>query len=159
VVHRNEKSRYEVRGSRRKVRPQKGWGMSRVRDRRSPVFRGGGRAFPKKTIDYRTDLPSKVIAYGVRSVLAARFKENQLHVIRSPEAWKTPVFLQDTPVRRLMVIYSEQQDAHLLDNAQESHPWTLQRTSEVNVYDLLRHQHLILTEAAVRELEEQYYQP
>ncbi|TBU45119.1 ribosomal protein L4 domain-containing protein [Dichomitus squalens] len=79
------KTRGEVRGSGRKIRPQKGSGRARLGDGQSPMLRGGGVAFGPKPRDFATKLNRKVIEMGMRVALSARVKENSLGVVRSLE--------------------------------------------------------------------------
>ena len=81
----NTKTRGEVRGSGRKIRPQKGSGRARLGDGQSPMLRGGGVAFGPKPRDFATKLNRKVIQMGMRVALSARAKENSLGVVRSLE--------------------------------------------------------------------------
>ncbi|KAI0651945.1 ribosomal protein L4 domain-containing protein [Trametes meyenii] len=79
------KTRGEVRGSGRKIRPQKGSGRARLGDGQSPMLRGGGVAFGPKPRDFATKLNRKVIEMGMRVALSARVKEQSLGVVRSLE--------------------------------------------------------------------------
>ncbi|KAJ8456018.1 hypothetical protein ONZ51_g12286 [Trametes cubensis] len=79
------KTRGEVRGSGRKIRPQKGSGRARLGDAQSPMLRGGGVAFGPKPRDFATKLNRKVIQLGMRVALSARVKEQSLGVVRSLE--------------------------------------------------------------------------
>ncbi|KAI8990524.1 ribosomal protein L4 [Trametes punicea] len=81
----NTKTRGEVRGSGRKIRPQKGSGRARLGDAQSPMLRGGGVAFGPKPRDFATKLNRKVIQMGMRVALSARVKEQSLRVVRSLE--------------------------------------------------------------------------
>jgi large subunit ribosomal protein L4 len=79
----NTKTRGEVRGSGRKIRPQKGTGHARLGDGQSPMLRGGGVAFGPKPRDFSTQLPRKVRALGMRVALSARLKDAAFAVVRS----------------------------------------------------------------------------
>lgn len=83
------KTRGEVRGSGRKMRPQKRTGKARLGDGQSPMLRGGGVAFGPKPRDFSTKLPRKVIQMGMRVALSARVKERGLGVVESLE-WQVP---------------------------------------------------------------------
>src|SRR5882757_2916434 len=69
------KTRAEVAGSRRKIRPQKGTGRARLGDRQSPMLRGGGVAFGPKPRDFSTKLNRKVIQMGMRVALTMKLRE------------------------------------------------------------------------------------
>lgn len=79
----NTKTRAEVRGSGRKIRPQKGSGKARLGDGQSPMLRGGGVAFGPKPRDFSTKLPKKVIEMGMRVALSAKLREQRLGVVES----------------------------------------------------------------------------
>ena len=79
------KTRGEVRGSGRKIRPQKGSGRARLGDGQSPMLRGGGVAFGPKPRDFATKLNRKVIEMGMRVALSARVKEHSLGIVKSLE--------------------------------------------------------------------------
>ena len=73
--------RSEVHGSGRKIRPQKGTGRARLGDKKSPMLRGGGRAFPKKPRDFTTDLPRKMYDLAFRTALSWRWRKGELVVV------------------------------------------------------------------------------
>ncbi|KAI9687940.1 MAG: 54S ribosomal protein, mitochondrial [Bathelium mastoideum] len=73
--------RSEVHGSGRKIRPQKGTGMARLGDKKSPMLRGGGRAFPKKPRNFETDLPRKMYDLAFRTALSWRWRKGELVVV------------------------------------------------------------------------------
>jgi len=75
------KTRYEVHGSRRKIRPQKGSGRARLGDRKSPMLRGGGLAFGPKPRDFATELPKKVYDLAWRTALSYRFRKGELIIV------------------------------------------------------------------------------
>lgn len=83
------KTRAEVSGSSRKLRPQKGTGAARVGERGSPIRRGGGRTFAKKARDFSTKLPRKVREMGMRVALSAKLNERALSVVESLD-WSSP---------------------------------------------------------------------
>lgn len=75
------KTRGEVAGSGRKIRPQKGTGKARLGDAQSPMLVGGGRAFGPKPRDFSTKLPRKVISMGMRVALSTKMRERSLGVM------------------------------------------------------------------------------
>ncbi|KAL9095348.1 MAG: hypothetical protein Q9165_002219 [Trypethelium subeluteriae] len=75
------KHRSEVHGSGRKIRPQKGTGKARLGDKKSPMLRGGGRAFPKKPRNFASDLPRKIYDLAFRTALSWRWRKGELVVV------------------------------------------------------------------------------
>ncbi|KAK3062000.1 hypothetical protein LTS18_005018 [Coniosporium uncinatum] len=75
------KWRDEVRGSGKKIRPQKGSGKARLGDKKSPMLRGGGRAFGPKPRDFSTGLQKKVYDLAWRTALSYRWRRGELVVV------------------------------------------------------------------------------
>lgn len=74
----NTKTRYEVHGSHRKVRPQKGTGKARLGTKQSPMLKGGGKSFGPKPRDFSTDLPKKMYDLAWRTALSWRYRRGEL---------------------------------------------------------------------------------
>ncbi|KIW86526.1 50S ribosomal protein L4 [Fonsecaea pedrosoi CBS 271.37] len=75
------KWRFEVHGSNRKLYQQKGTGRARVRDKKSPIRRGGGVAFGPKPRDFSSELQKKVYHQAFRIALSYRFRRNELIIL------------------------------------------------------------------------------
>ncbi|EEP80173.1 conserved hypothetical protein [Uncinocarpus reesii 1704] len=75
------KWRSEVRGSRKKVRPQKGTGRARLGDKKSPMLRGGGVAHGPHPRDFSTELPRKIYDKAWRTALSYRYRRGQLIIV------------------------------------------------------------------------------
>ncbi|KAH7380529.1 50S ribosomal protein-like protein L4 [Phaeosphaeria sp. MPI-PUGE-AT-0046c] len=84
------KTRYEVRGSARKIRPQKGSGRARLGDKNSPMLKGGGVAFGPKPRDFSTKLPKKVYDLAWRTALSYRFRKNELIIVDNAMEIESP---------------------------------------------------------------------
>ncbi|KAK4127372.1 ribosomal protein L4 [Parathielavia appendiculata] len=76
----SSKTRYEVHGSHRKLRPQKGSGRARVGTKQSPLLRGGGKTFGPKPRDFSTKLNRKVYDLAWRTALSYRYRRGELIV-------------------------------------------------------------------------------
>jgi large subunit ribosomal protein L4 len=158
----NTKTRGEVRGSGRKVRPQKGQGMARLGDGQSPMLRGGGVAFGPKPRDFATKLPRKVIQMGMRVALSARVKEHSLRIVETLD-W--PGTKTKDMVRRLAELSWDQKT--LFVTGKDVVPSGLMRSTgnlrklgtttvqQVGVYDLVKWPHVVLDVEAVQWLEHQ----
>lgn len=75
------KWRSEVHGSNRKIRPQKGTGMARLGNKKSPMLRGGGAAHGPKPRDFSTGLPRKMYDMAWRIALSFRYRRSELIVV------------------------------------------------------------------------------
>jgi large subunit ribosomal protein L4 len=151
------KERSAVRGSSRKIYRQKGTGRARHGSIRAPLFVGGGRAHPPKPQDWSRRPPRRVRLAALKSALSLRLKEGKLLVVENFELAevKTKVLagiLKTFDVRRALLV-----DASVNSNLKLS-VRNLPRNQflppeGLNVYDILHHDHLILSKDAVRELE------
>ncbi|KAF1849551.1 50S ribosomal protein-like protein L4 [Cucurbitaria berberidis CBS 394.84] len=84
------KTRHEIRGSARKVRPQKGSGRARLGDKKSPMLRGGGVAFGPQPRDFATDLQKKVYDLAWRTALSYRFRKGELIIVDNAMEIESP---------------------------------------------------------------------
>jgi large subunit ribosomal protein L4 len=75
------KGRSDVAGTTKKMYRQKGTGNARAGSRRSPIRRGGARAFAKCTRDFSYHLPKKAVRLATRMALAARITDNEVKLI------------------------------------------------------------------------------
>ena len=76
----SSKTRWDVRGSGRKLGPQKGSGRARMGDKNSPIRRGGGKVFGPHPRDFSTRLPRKVYDLAWRTALSYRYRRGELIV-------------------------------------------------------------------------------
>lgn len=141
------KTRSRVVGSTAKIYPQKGTGRARHGDRKAPIFVGGGVAFGPEPRDYGYTLPKRVRKLGLKMALAARANESKLTLVESFNlSGKTKEFVAwakdngfDGKERVLLVT-----DDELVRRAARNLPWVdVMATRGLNVYDILRNDHVI----------------
>ena len=149
------KTRGEVRGSGIKIRRQKGTGKARLGDGQSPMLVGGGVAFGPKPRDFSTKLPRKVIQMGMRVALSSKLKEQRLGVMTRlywPNG-KTKHLSQKIDLlglRKTLFVTGEPKVDEGLRRAIHNIPLVkLTTTDEVNVYEILKWQRVILDLKAV----------
>ncbi|KAI5121279.1 hypothetical protein M0805_002324 [Coniferiporia weirii] len=155
----NTRTRAEVRGSGRKIRPQKGSGRARLGDGQSPMLRGGGVAFGPKARDFATDLPRKVRQMGMRVALSAKVQEHALAI--SPtldwQGVKTREFAArlDTLgwARTLFVSGGEEIPARLQRVCRNVGDVDVVCAADLNVYEMLRWPKMVMDVEAVSYLE------
>lgn len=154
----SSKSRSEVRGGGRKPWRQKGTGRARSGSRRSPVWRGGGAVFGPKPRDYGYTLPKKVRKAALKVALSGKLAEDKLLVMRDfgMSEIKTKAFAEvlgrfDSD-NALVVIAGQDQ---VLELSSRNLPRVkVLRAEGLNVYDILKHDRLVLLEPAVGLIEE-----
>lgn len=84
------KNRYEVRGSARKMRPQKGSGRARIGDVKSPIIRSGGVSHGPRPRDFSTELQKKVYDLAWRTALSYRFRKGELIIVDNAMEIESP---------------------------------------------------------------------
>jgi large subunit ribosomal protein L4 len=84
------KNRWEVRGSERKMRPQKGSGRARLGDVRSPTIRSGGVSHGPRPRDFSTELQKKVYDLAWRTALSYRFRKGELIIVDNAMEIESP---------------------------------------------------------------------
>lgn len=152
------KNRAEVHGTTHKMYRQKGTGRARHGDANAPQFRGGGKAFGPKPRDYSYRPPRKMRVGALKSALSMKLKEGRLLVVEdfSLSEIKTKALAQiltTLQVPKSSVIVDKADNENLRLSARNLARHQFLPPEGVNVYDLLRHEHLILTKSAVAALE------
>jgi large subunit ribosomal protein L4 len=151
------KNRSAVAGGGKKPYRQKGTGNARQGCIRAPHYVGGGAAFGPAPRDYSFKLNKKVKKAALRSALSARFKEERLAVLNDIqlEAISTKgvvEVLKRFELDNVLVIING--DNRNLELSARNLPYVKVLKAEgVNVYDLMNHRNLVVTEGAVEQLE------
>jgi large subunit ribosomal protein L4 len=137
------KERGEIRGSRKKIKRQKGTGTARFGDIKNPIFRGGGRVFGPRPRTYGGKLNRKVKELARKSALSYKVQNKQVMVVEdfTLEAPKTSEFanirknLKLDDKKSLFVINDRNNNVYLSSrNLQNSKVVTL---SELNTYEIM----------------------
>ncbi len=151
--------RSEVRGGGRKPWRQKGTGRARAGTIRSPLWRGGGIIFGPKPRDYRKNLPKKVKRLALCSALSSKVKENSLIVVdqmsfEMPKTKEMVKFLEALKVNKKALLVLESNDNNIQISARNIQGVITARADGLNIVDLLKHDVVIFTKAAVTRTEE-----
>ena len=152
------KERSAVSGSSKKIYKQKGTGRARHGSIRAPIFVGGGRAHPPKPQDWSYRPPRRVRVAALKSALSLILKEGRLTIVDSIDLGEvktkklaTALVTLQAGKKTLVVDDGGNQNLRLsirnLENKLFLPP------EGVNVYDLLRHDHLVLSKGAIKALE------
>jgi large subunit ribosomal protein L4 len=153
------KGRSDVRGGGRKPWRQKGTGRARHGTIRSPIWVGGGVTFGPTPRSYGYKMPKKQRRLALRSALSSKVNEENIRVVEglSLEAPKTKEMKQIltglTADTKALVVSNDYNDAVAL--SVRNLPGVKFVTADgVNVLDLLNHEKLIITQDAVKQVEE-----
>lgn len=157
------KYRLERAYTKRKMFSQKGTGRARRSDAGAPHFRGGGHALPIRPRDYSFKMNKRVRRLALRMALTTKLQQGKLMVIEDlhVEAPKTAIVnnhLKQLGLGEGGVLFI---DGREVTPEFERGSWNLRHVDllpvhGINVYDILRHDTLVLTSAALEALSEDY---
>jgi large subunit ribosomal protein L4 len=153
------KTRGDVAGAGRKLWKQKGTGRARIASLRSPLWKGGGNTHGPQPRDWSYNMPKKMRRGALRSALSERVREGNVVVI---EGWsfdkpKTKEFVASLTGLGLdgkTLIVDSFDNENLFLSARNLQRAKVVNSSGLNIYDLLYHEKLVLSQAAVAELEQ-----
>ncbi|MBM4318987.1 MAG: 50S ribosomal protein L4 [Deltaproteobacteria bacterium] len=150
------KERHEVRGGGKKPYRQKGTGRARQGSERAPNFVGGGKVFGPKPKDYGYTLPRKVKQGALRSALSLRAQEQKLLIVDSfdLEAPRTKGLVQVLGVLGTpSVLIVDGANDNLSLSSRNLYGVKYLPGGGLNVFDILKHDQLIMTRASAMEIE------
>lgn len=153
------KIRSEVAGGGRKPWRQKGTGRARQGSIRSPQWRGGGTVFGPVPRSYSYKLPKKVRRLAIKSALSSKVVAEEILVLESLnfDAPKTKEFasvLKGLSIEKKALIVTAGLDENVALSARNIPGITVVSAEGINVLDVLNHDKLIMTKAAVEKVEE-----
>jgi len=156
---RGTRERSDVARSGKKLGRQKGGGAARHGDRRAPIFIGGGKAHGARVRDFNPSLNKKVRKLGLKMALSAKAKDGKLIIVEALDG-------ADLKTKTLAVQIAALglgKSALVIDNAAIESGFALASSNlksvnllpviGANVYDILKHETLVLTRASVETLE------
>tara|TARA_B100000941_G_scaffold55491_1_gene35941 strand:- start:622 stop:1245 length:624 start_codon:yes stop_codon:yes gene_type:complete len=156
------KERSDVKGSRRKLRKQKGSGAARVGDIKNPLFRGGGRVFGPRPRKYDLKVNRKVKRIARKSALSYKAKDKNIIVLEdfTIDTPKTKQYLdiltnfglQDN--KTLLVL--SQANENILLSSRNLKKARVVLASELNTYDVMNTNKLMLLESSIKEIEKNF---
>ena len=152
------KTRGDVSGAGRKLWKQKGTGRARIASLRSPLWKGGGNVHGPQPRDWSYNMPRKMRQGALRSALSERVREGNVFVVEgwSIEKPKTKEFaasLGSLGLEGKTLIVDSIDNENLMLSARNIRRAKVVNSFGLNIYDLLYHDHLVLSRAATEELE------
>lgn len=155
------KSRSEVRGSGKKLHRQKGTGRARVGDAGSPIRVHGGVAFGPKPRSYRQSTPKQVRRLGLKSALADRFQNEQCLLIEDftlerPRTKDIVSILNAMNLEGKVLFVLDEHDTNIYLSLRNIPKVNSCTWNMLNVYEVLWHDNLVITERAAEKLEAKF---
>jgi large subunit ribosomal protein L4 len=150
------KNRTAVSGGGKKPWKQKGTGRARAGSSRSPLWRGGGIVFGPTPRSYEIAVPKKVRKLALCSALSMKLKENKILIIDKLEfpVIKTKAvvsILKQLGLSNVLII--EQENLNLEMSARNVPHVKVLRPEGLNVYDVLKYEHIVITQPCVEKLQ------
>jgi large subunit ribosomal protein L4 len=153
------KTRHEVAGAGKKLWKQKGTGRARMGSIRSPLWRHGGTVHGPQPHSYAYKLPRKMQLGALRSALSAKLRDGELRVVSefSISDVKTKAMretLDHMEAKRTVLMVDNTENRNLELSSRNLQGVKLVSSRDVNVYDLLGHEQVLLSQAAAEKLSE-----
>ena len=153
------KVRSEIRGGGRKPWRQKGTGRARQGTIRAPQWRGGGTVFGPTPRSYSFKFPKKVRRLAIKSALSTKVLENNIIVLddfslNAPKTKEMTTVLKGLLADRKVLIVTADQSENVTLSARNIPGVTVVNSNGINVLDVLNHDKLVITKAAVEKVEE-----
>tara|TARA_B100000214_G_scaffold372212_1_gene350023 strand:+ start:1024 stop:1647 length:624 start_codon:yes stop_codon:yes gene_type:complete len=156
------KGRSEVKGSRRKIRKQKGSGAARVGDIKNPLFRGGGRVFGPEPRNYNFKVNKKVKRLARQSALSYKAKNKDIIILEdfnfdNPNTKSYCDFLSSFDLldnKTLLVIAESNKNIFLSSRNLKRSKVLL--ASELNTYDVMNANKLMIMKSSISIIENNF---
>jgi large subunit ribosomal protein L4 len=159
---RGARERSDVARTGKKFGRQKGGGTARHGDRRAPIFVGGGKAHGPRVRDFNPSLNKKVRALGLKMALSAKARDGQLIVMENLDVAEAKTKSLKDQLGKLgwgktaLVIDGDALNVGFAQASSNLREIDLIPAVGANVYDILKHETLVLTRAAVESLEARF---
>ncbi|HEY0447265.1 MAG TPA: 50S ribosomal protein L4 [Allosphingosinicella sp.] len=159
---RGARERSDVARTGKKFGRQKGGGTARHGDRRAPIFIGGGKAHGPRVRDFNPSLNKKVRALGLRMALSTKARDGKLVVMENLDVSESKTKVLKDHLGKLgfgrtaLVIDGDALNVGFAQAASNLREINLLPAIGANVYDILKHDTLVLTRAAVEKLEARF---
>jgi large subunit ribosomal protein L4 len=157
------RERSDVARTGKRLGNQKGGGTARHGDRAAPIFIGGGKAHGARLRDFNPGLNKKVRVLGLKMALSAKAKDGSLIVIEALDVaeGKTKALVGQLEAlgfgKKALVIDGEALNVSFAHASSNIRGINLMPAIGANVYDILNHDTLVLTRAAVEKLEARFH--
>ena len=156
------KERGDVKGSRRKIRKQKGSGAARVGDIKNPLFRGGGRVFGPRPRSYDFKVNKKVKRLARKSALSYMAKDQNIIILENfnfdapkTKSYTELLFNFDLLDNKTVLVLADS-NKNIFLSSRNLKKVKVVLASELNTYDVMNANKLILMESSINVIEKNF---
>jgi large subunit ribosomal protein L4 len=148
-----QKSRSEVEGSTRKLHRQKGTGRARMGNVRTPIRRGGGRAFPRRPRDFGQAMPRKMRRLARNQAVLAKIQSQDALILdgiafEEPRTQRLATLLQAVQADRGCIFATNGVDTNLVKSGRNLPRARVMNVADLNAFDVLSRRRLVFTKDA-----------
>ena len=158
----SSKERGAVKGSRRKLRKQKGSGAARVGDIKNPLFRGGGRVFGPRPRKYDFKVNKKVKRLARKSALSYKLTQKNIIIVEdfnfdnpSTKDYSSTLANFDVLNNKTVLVLDKPNKNIFLSSRNLSRAKVV-LASELNTYDIMNANKMLFVESSIKELENNF---
>ncbi len=154
-------TRSEVRGHAKKPWRQKGTGRARQGSTKGPQWRGGGVVFAPKPRDFSKKVNKQKKRYAILSALSEKIRQNQVVVLDkfefdAPKTKQAKAFLDAFKFAGKVLVINNANDQNVKLSTANIPNLSIEEAVNLNVYEILANKNVVLTQSAIKQLEEAY---
>ncbi len=154
-------TRSEVRGHAKKPWRQKGTGRARQGSSKGPQWRGGGIVFAPKPRDFSKKVNKQKKRYALLSALSSKLRDGQVVVLDSfgfaePKTKQAKAFVDAFKFNGSVLVVNDVNDKNIKLSTANIPSLSIEEAANLNAYEILANKNVVLTEAAIKQIEEAY---
>lgn len=154
-------TRSEVRGHAKKPWRQKGTGRARQGSTKGPQWRGGGVVFAPKPRDFSKKVNKQKKRYALLSALSTKLKDGQVVVLdkfafENPKTKDAQAFLNAFKFEGSVLVVNDANDKNIKLSTANIPSLSIEEASDLNAYEVVASKNIVLTESAIKQIEEAY---
>ena len=154
-------TRSEVRGHAKKPWRQKGTGRARQGSKKGPQWTGGGVVFAPKPRDFSKKVNKQKRRVALASALSAKLAQNEVTVLdkfefTAPKTKEAQAFLDAFKFDKSVLVINDVNDKNILLASANIQTLSVEEARNVNVYELVSNKNIVITQSAIKQLEEAY---
>jgi len=154
-------TRSEVRGHAKKPWRQKGTGHARHGSTKGPQWTGGGVVFAPKPRDFSKKVNKQKKRYALLSALSTKIAQNEVVILdkfafEAPKTKEAQAFLNAFKFEKSVLVINAQNDKNIRLATANIPALSVEEAANINVYDIVSNKNIVLTESAIKSIEEAY---